>query len=295
MEELNIQNPYNRFSHKKYAFLATAIIILLYFLGGIISSVIQFSFVEDNLKKDYAIYSQGILQIVCLLLPTFYFAKKSLLPMSILMRKKSTLNSQQIVAAIIGIIAFQAFVSGFLVLQEKIIPDSILSFYQNIEKAIENMYLSILAGSGYLGFSRALLIGALIPAIAEETLFRGFLQSSLEQEYKPAKAIIITALIFSLLHMNPIGLIPLIGIGIYLGFVAYTTNNLLLPMLIHFINNTFAVIVIYSPFLSALDDSITDLSLINASLITISGLLLVLLSCYAIVKYSERQNENIEF
>ncbi|MFH1052620.1 MAG: CPBP family intramembrane glutamic endopeptidase [bacterium] len=281
-----------RYSHKSYAYKVTALIILLYFAGGIISSVLQFSFFGNELNKEYSIYSQCILQIFILLLPTIYFAKRALLPYSILMRKKSEVNYQQIIAGIIGIIAFQAFVTGFMALQEKIIPDTFLTYYKDIEDSIESMYLLILGGSGYFDLARAMIIGALIPAIAEETLFRGFLQSSLEQEYNPAKAIVITALIFSFLHINPIGLIPLIGIGIYLGFVAFATNNLILPMLIHFINNALAIIIIYSPKLGEIENKTVKIPYYFALFLMLSGLFIVFLCCLIINKYSFLSDKN---
>ena len=145
----------------------------------------------------------------------------------------------------------------------------------------------MLGGSGYSDFIRALFIGSIIPAISEETLFRGFLQSSLEQDYKPYKAILITALIFSILHLNPIGFIPLICIGLFLGFVAYSTNNIILPMIIHFINNTIAIIIIFSPELTAAENQISKVPLFTAILLLNVGLLVLLVSCIIIFTESK--------
>lgn len=281
-----------KYSHKGYAYKSVAKIILLYLAGGLISAIIQSVFFDSETGKIFSIYSQGVLQILLLLLPTLYFAKRALLPTSILFRKKNPVNILQIFAGIIGILSFQIFAIGFTIVQEKIIPDFLLGYYKEIEIMVEKMYNSILGGSGYLDMSRALLIGALIPAITEETLFRGFLQSSLEQEYKPAKAIIITSLIFAILHFNPIGFIPLICIGIYLGFVAYATNNLILPMIIHFVNNTFAILMIYNQDLTELENNVSQVSSLTGFLLIITGLILIFTSSF-IIFHDNKLNQTL--
>jgi membrane protease YdiL (CAAX protease family) len=285
--KMNIDEPYQNhsnfnYSHKGYAYKSIIKIIILYLFGGLCLSIIQFTFLKSDSEQIFSIYSQGILQILLLLLPTLFFARRALLPTSVLFRKKTSVNSIQISAGIIGILAFQLFATGYTVLQEKIIPDFLFQYYKEIEETIENMYIKLLGGSGFSDLARALLIGSLIPAISEETLFRGFLQSSLEQDYKPHKAIIITALIFSILHLNPTGLIPLIFIGLFLGFVAWSTNNLILPMIIHFVNNTFAIIIIFSPQLTTIENQISDVSLFTGILLLAFGLIVLLISCFII-------------
>lgn len=291
IDELYQNHSIINYSHKRYAYKSVLKIIVLYLLGGICSAIIQYTFLKSDSEQIFSIYSQGFLQILLLLLPTLFFAKRALLPTTLLFRKKSSVNFIQICAGIIGILAFQIFATGYTVLQEKIIPEFLFNYYKEIEEAIENSYIKLLRGTSYLDFVRALFIGSIIPAISEETLFRGFLQSSLEQEYKPHKAIIITSLIFSILHLNPTGLIPLIFIGLYLGFLAYTTNNLILPMIIHFINNTFAIIVIFSPVLTNTENQISEVSLLTGILLLTIGLLVVLSSCFVI--FSEAKFKKI--
>jgi len=287
-EKLGITADLRTFSHKHYAYKVTAIIILMYFAGGIFASIIQYSFFDENSVKIFSIYSQGVLQLLLILVPTIYFAKKALLPVSILFRKNYSINFIQVVSGILGIFAFQLFATGFTIIQEKIIPDFLLSYYKEIENVIENMYTNILGGTGYLDMSRALLIGALIPAISEESLFRGFLQTSLEQDYKPLKAILITSIIFSVIHINPIGFIPLLFIGLYLGFIAYSSGNLILPIIVHFVNNAVAIFVIFSPALSEMDKSSSDFSLFIGIIMALSGIIVVISCSYVILLSSEK-------
>jgi uncharacterized protein len=282
--------PHN-FSHKSYALRSTLIIIILYISAGIILSMIKIFLFTDESGKCFEIYSQGLSQILFLLLPTIYFARRALLPFRVLIRISKPPNLFQILASVIGIVAFQAFANGYIILQEHLIPDFLFTYYKELEETINNMYINLLGGESVLNLLRALFIGALIPALCEETLFRGFLQRSLEEHYKAIKAILFTSIIFALIHLNPIGFIPLLIIGVYLGFLAYSTNNLILPLIVHFINNAFAVFVIYSPHLSGIESQTTKLPPSIGIILMLSGLIILLTSSYLIYIESEKQKQ----
>ena len=58
----------------------------------------------------------------------------------------------------------------------------------------------------------------------------------------PASAIVLSALFFAFIHMNPWQAVPAFGLGCLFGYVYYRTGSLKLTMLMHFTNNTFALI-----------------------------------------------------
>ena len=64
----------------------------------------------------------------------------------------------------------------------------------------------------------------------------------LRKGFSPAVAIIISALFFALIHMNPWQAIPAFALGCLFGYVYYKTGSLKLTMLMHFTNNTLALI-----------------------------------------------------
>lgn len=91
-----------------------------------------------------------------------------------------------------------------------------------------------------------LFIMALLPAIAEELFFRGALQKTLLRlSGKPWLAILISSLIFGLLHGTFFKLLPIFTLGLLLGTVYYVTRNLWYTITIHFLNNAFAVLSVY--------------------------------------------------
>lgn len=77
----------------------------------------------------------------------------------------------------------------------------------------------------------------------EEWLCRGIILRGLLKKMKPGWAIVISALVFGLIHMNLRQAIPAFIIGVVLGYVYYKTGSLKLTMLMHCVNNTLSVIL----------------------------------------------------
>ena len=87
---------------------------------------------------------------------------------------------------------------------------------------------------------------ALIPAIGEEFLFRGTIQRILVEWFSSEHlAVWVTALLFSLMHYQFIGLIPRVMLGALFGYLFVWTGSIWIPVLAHFINNGLAVIYYY--------------------------------------------------
>jgi membrane protease YdiL (CAAX protease family) len=81
------------------------------------------------------------------------------------------------------------------------------------------------------------------PAIVEELLFRGLIQSSFERKMRPVRAAVWTGVIFGLFHFNPFALVPLVILGIFFGILRMRSKSMVLAMTVHFLNNSLAVIV----------------------------------------------------
>ena len=85
---------------------------------------------------------------------------------------------------------------------------------------------------------------AVIPAFSEELLFRGVILNQLKP-YGKGMAIVASALLFGLMHMNPGQLLYATAAGLVLGAVYVKTNSLWLCILIHYSNNLFGVLESY--------------------------------------------------
>ncbi len=102
-------------------------------------------------------------------------------------------------------------------------------------------------------FWSSFLVTAIFAPIFEEWLCRGMVLRGLLTRMKPGWAIVISALFFALIHMNPWQALNAFAIGLVMGYVYYKTGSLLLTMLIHFVNNGTAVVLSQFPSLENTD------------------------------------------
>ncbi len=87
---------------------------------------------------------------------------------------------------------------------------------------------------------------AIVPAFAEETLFRGFLLNTLQLRHSPQTSLLLNALLFALIHLDIAYLLELCLLGYYLAFLARYSRSLWVPIGFHAINNILAILT-FSP------------------------------------------------
>ncbi|MBI3258363.1 MAG: CPBP family intramembrane metalloprotease [Ignavibacteriae bacterium] len=195
-------------------------------------------------SKEWLWLLQGIGQVVFMLVPTLIAMKYSPLGRKELLRLGGDTTSIQWIAGISGILAIQLFAGSFSTVQNQFIPESIIALFEEMKNQMEKIYTELLGGGGTLNMIKGIAIGAIIPAVSEEVLFRGLMQRSLEQLWSPKRAILWTGVIFGIIHFNPTDVVSLVIIGVYLGVLAYSTRSLALSVIVHFLNNAIAVIAI---------------------------------------------------
>jgi sodium transport system permease protein len=103
-----------------------------------------------------------------------------------------------------------------------------------------------------LGSSTALslLAVAVLPAVAEEVCFRGVVLQGLGNTGSRAAALVGSALIFGLFHVNVYHAIGAGALGLVFGFAAMETGSLLPSVLAHMVNNGLGVLLLRWPSLA---------------------------------------------
>jgi membrane protease YdiL (CAAX protease family) len=81
---------------------------------------------------------------------------------------------------------------------------------------------------------------ALLPAFTEEIFFRGILLTRLRNNYSEKKAILLSALLFGMMHLNPWQLLGAFLSGLFFGWIYLRFKNIWLCMFMHFDNNILA-------------------------------------------------------
>lgn len=82
---------------------------------------------------------------------------------------------------------------------------------------------------------------AVVGPVFEELFFRGAITRQLLSAYSPGKAIFISALVFGVIHLNPIQVFTAFFLGLLLGWMYYKTASLVPCILLHVLNNSLSV------------------------------------------------------
>ncbi|MDX5320802.1 MAG: CPBP family intramembrane metalloprotease [Bacteroidota bacterium] len=146
-------------------------------------------------------------------------------------------------------------------------------------KAVE-LQFSFVKNQSFLDLLFNLFMMAALPAFAEELFFRRVGMRILYDITRNAHvSIVISALLFAVVHGQFFYLIPLFLFGLVLGYLALWSRSLWLPVLAHFTNNALTLMLSYFyPNLGAeqeMDFGMPLLSFVVASLISVGILLLL--------------------
>ena len=138
------------------------------------------------------------------------------------------------------------------------------------------MVMQMIDGDGVANTALALCVLAVLPGLCEELFFRGALQNLLRTRPMSAHlAVWVAAICFSLLHAQPIGMIPRALLGAGFGYVALWSGSLWTAIVCHMLNNALVVLT-YQTGVNA--DSIglsTPILSIASALLTAAGLYMI--------------------
>ena len=87
---------------------------------------------------------------------------------------------------------------------------------------------------------------AFLPAVLEELLARHIILTEL-QKYGRSFAVMVSALLFSLMHMNPIQMPFAFIAGLAMAYTTVATGSVIPSFFLHFINNTLSVVLTFLP------------------------------------------------
>lgn len=133
-----------------------------------------------------------------------------------------------------------------------------------------------------------LLAITVLGPIMEEFLFRGAITKVLLANYSPRQAILISAALFGVFHLNPAQLVPAFLMGILFAWVFYKTGSLLLCMVMHILNNSISMALMeYFPDIKSLSELFTPHTYWS---ITAMALLLLVVAIIQINKFKVRTN-----
>jgi uncharacterized protein len=114
------------------------------------------------------------------------------------------------------------------------------------EEKADNLIEMMISSRTFWSMVLNLVTIALMPAIAEEMIFRGVFQKIFGRLFRSDHiAVWVTAIIFSAVHFQFYGFIPRLILGLVFGYLFLWSGTLWLPVIAHFVNNAFPVILAY--------------------------------------------------
>lgn len=248
--ELNVelnkyeQEAYNdkRFPKRWQAFLASA---LMRTAGGIVATVIILVLQQlimrgvINFSSEFgADMFNAVISQICMVLPIpliFMFVFKN--DFGETLRLKKDIDALQILliaGMCIGAFIPAQYVNGVVVM----VLQSFLG---------EPMELSgVTSAQNIVQLLSEIVIIGFLPAICEEIFYRGYVLRGLERKGK-TYALLISSLLFAVMHGNFQQMTYAFALGFLLGFVVLKTDSLLSSIVMHATFNIISVILSYGP------------------------------------------------
>ena len=243
---------------------------------------------QDIMNPKYynaVMWMQAVSTLFMFFLPVYFFALICYRNPSRFIGFNTRINSRQILI-VLAILILTFPLSGALAELNKIIP--IPKAWEIKFKAMEASRAAqeavLININSFARYIMSMFIIALLPGIFEEVCFRGGLQNVLMRWLKgPWVAIILTAFIFSIIHISYYGFLVRFALGIILGLVFYYSGSLWLSIIFHFLYNGVQVTALYllnKPGVKETKD-------IEENFPIWAGVIALVLIIYAFIKFRE--------
>jgi uncharacterized protein len=239
-------------------FMLIAFAVAGLFLGSVISvpvwekmTGLSFKAMQDNISNPAYADTLQVIQVITaitgFLLPAIaaaFFLNRE--PIKLL-GYSGGINSRQLVLVLLIVFTSLIVSTSLSYFNNHIpLPEAWRIRFDKLEEKYSRQVEAIVQLKNIKDYFLALFIMAFLPALCEETFFRGGLQNFLSRATgKPWFSILVVSVIFSLAHFSFYGFLYRLFLGVVLGALFQYSGRLWLSILAHFLNNAFALTVLY--------------------------------------------------
>ena len=231
--------------------MIVGLLVAMPFFGSDLTSlVLQGEGLDLSQNINFSRYFQTLSHIGLFVVPSVVFAwLVGRRPFLYLKTSRSPLKRSLLISALIMIAALP-LVNFLMEVNLKLDLPSFLEgleqWMRNAEEGAEEVTKMFLEVSSLQALLFNLFMIAVIPAFGEEFIFRGIILRVFRQWTGSAHlAVWISALLFSAMHLQFLGFLPRLLLGLLLGYMFVWSRNLWVPIFAHFFNNAAAVIFYY--------------------------------------------------
>lgn len=239
--------------------------------------------------QDIAImkYFQVVSQLGIFIIPALIFPLLTTPLVFNYLKLDKTPGMVAVIAAILLVFSILPGINWLMQINEALtLPgwmSGIESWMRQSEAEAARLTEAFLKTDSIAGLLFNILMIAVLAAVGEELLFRGVLIRLFNEWFKNIHiAVLVSAILFSMFHLQFFGFFPRLLLGIIFGYLFVWSGSLWLPILAHFVNNGAAVMIYYfynrgSIQTDAEDFGTTDSSVLFALSILLSVGLMVLI------------------
>ena len=269
------------------------------FLAGSLITVINGFVGGDLMQSAWGIrISSGVQMVFMFLMPAITLVVWSgEKPLTVLGLHSSINSSVLYFLAFAILLVGMPFITLLSQLNQMLVLPEWLSglelLMRNFEDSAQATTNLLLEGTSIWDFLGNIIIIGAFASVAEEVFFRGVLQKLLGKLFKSLHTSVwLAAFIFSLMHMQFYGFLPRIVLGAMLGYLFVYSNNLWIPIFVHFLNNVLVVVLNFFFKENSIYQSLENPSMSSSFIIV--GFISLGLLIYLFVLYKEKGDYRIE-
>ncbi len=206
-----------------------ASILALTFLALLGTAMLLGVFTTEQLSRPFII----LIELV-IVLPALYYARKNDLDIAAVFRLR-LINKEVVLASVVIGVSLTVIGEEIGRLMELILP---------IPEEYREIYIAQFQANSPADWFFLIIGVVFVASITEEMTFRGFFQRSAEKQLDVTRGVLLTAFVFSLLHMSEYAFVQIVLLGVLLGVMAWRTDSVLPAMIAHSINNGISLLVI---------------------------------------------------
>lgn len=232
-------------------------LLFYFFVGMILASVVTVALMSIYGQKNINLLPVNVLKVVQISQELLVFVAPALLLVYMFeeypakyLTIRSSFSLKQLLL-VVGIIVFvQPFINWLGDLNNQLVlPESLAKYevwLKTTEDSAAKLMERFLSDTSVWGFLSAIFVIAAVAAVCEEFFFRGVLQQLfIKLTSNVHVGILITAAIFSAVHLQFYGFLPRMILGALLGYIFVWTGSIWAAVLAHFINNATVVVFHY--------------------------------------------------
>lgn len=257
------------------------ILLAIFFVALMVVSILQSVIALTGFEGRPFLLTMSVIQsVLAFILPACIAARLFEKDWRSYLSLDRTPSMRAVAGVVILFIVALPFLNQMIFYNENVsFPAAMENAFRAMEDQARHITDIMLGDTSVMGLISGILVVGVVTGIAEEMFFRGALQRVfLGMMRRPASAIVLSAFVFSLLHMQFYGFAPRFLMGIMFGYICWKSGSVMTSAVAHMLNNSLVVLTVWLTNRGMISSDIDTLGVIESGFPWIA-----LLSCLATV------------